>query len=178
MDDKNYQMRLYRGNALTGAAIPDGDANTNGTKGYYKFNFAENVILANIFSGDTKWKVDIYENGKKTGSMTKMGIETTTGCTVDELVGTYVLTDPRRVPDGIELSHDMWATGFQMGILGRAKSSNATFEACYTMWKGTLKNPNAATIKVVATDRFGNKFECSTFSATAEGSDYTYVAKP
>ena len=178
MDDKNHQIRLYRGNAITGAAIPDGDANTNGTKGYYKFNFAENVILANIFSSDTKWKVDIYENGKKTGSMTKMGIETTTGCTVDQLVGTYVLTDPRRVPDGIELSHDMWATGFQMGILGRAKNSNATFEACYTMWKGTLKNPNAASIKVVATDRFGNKFECSTFSATAEGSDYTYVAKP
>ena len=178
MDDRNYQMRLYRGNALTGAAIPEGDANTNGTKGYYKFNFAENVILANIFSSDTKWTVDIYENGKKTGSMTKMDIATTTGCTVEQLVGTYVLEDPRRVPDGIELSHDMWAAGFQLGVLGRSMTANATFEACYTMWKGTLKNPNAATIKVVATDRFGNQFECSTFSATAEGSDYTYVAKP
>ena len=177
MDDRNYQMRLYRGNGITGAAIPEGDENANGTKGFYKFNFAEDVILANIFGCDTKWTVEIYENGTKTGTMTKMGSKTWTGCTYADLIGSYVWDDPCRIPDGKELSHDMWATGFQMGVLGRSEENNATFESCYTMWKGTLKNPKAK-IKVVATDRFGREYECDTFSATAEGSDYTYVAKP
>ena len=175
MDSSDYAMRLYRGNAITGAAIPEGDENTYGTKGYYSFNFASNVLLANIFSSDRDWSVEIYENGVKTGVMTLITDSSIGKTNVDELIGNYTMANPRRAADNVLCSNDFWAHGFQMGVLGRASTSNGSFTNCHTMWWGTLRNPNAASIEVVATDNFGKKHRCSTIT---EGTDYTYVAKP
>ena len=66
-------MRLYRGDAVTGAAMPSAPGTTDnpdGVKGFYKFNFAENVLLANVYNADSKWSVKVYEDGLYSGDMT------------------------------------------------------------------------------------------------------------
>ena len=173
MDDKNKQMRLYRGNAVVGGDIV-GD-NTNGTMGYYAFNFADNVILANVYNADSKWTVTVYENGVKSGDMTWLKSSSQlTGLKKTDLVGTFTEADPRRAKDGFVTAHDFWAHGFQMGILGRGIDTNASFSTCYNMFMYELKDKNAE-VKVVAKDRFGNTYECSHFS---NSNDYKYAAKP
>ena len=173
MDDPNNQMRLYRGNALIGGDIV-GD-NVNGTMGMYAFNFADDVILANVFDSDPKWSVSVYEDGVKTGEMTWLTASSyITGLKATELIGSYTKADPRRAPDGRITSHDFWAHGFQMGVLGRKPDQNASWSPCYNMWTYKLKNKNAK-VEVVARDRFGNEYRCSHFS---DSEDYKYVKNP
>ncbi len=173
MDDPKKQIRLYRGNAVVGGSII-GD-NANGTMGRYAFNFADNVILANVFNADSKWVVSVYENGVKTGEMQWLNSSThISGLKKSDLVGTFTEADPRRAADGKVNSHDFWAHGFQMGVLGRGIDTNASFSTCYNMFMYELKDKNAE-VKVEAKDRFGNTYECSHFS---NSDDYRYAAKP
>lgn len=177
MNDKNYQMRLYRGNAITGAKTDD---NKNGVEGYYAFNFGEDVILANVFNADSKWKIEVYEDGVYSGEMKK--ITRTSATYKSELVGTYSFEDPRRIKSGVEAANDMWVVGFHMGVLDRytkdkakdedaegdeevvtsGKPSNGSWTANTHMYKYKLKNKDAK-VKVVATDRFGNRYESDKF---------------
>ena len=173
MDDPKKQIRLYRGNAVVGGSII-GDGADN-TMGRYAFNFADNVILANVFNADSKWVVSVYENGVKTGEMQWLNSSThISGLKKSDLVGTFTEADPRRAADGKVNSHDFWAHGFQMGVLGRGIDTNASFSTCYNMFMYELKDKNAE-VKVEAKDRFGNTYECSHFS---NSDDYRYAAKP
>ncbi len=162
MNKRDYQMRLYRGNAITGAKIDD---NKNGVEGYYSFNFGENVILANVFNADSKWKISVYEDDEYSGDMKK--ITDTSATYKSELVGSYTFEDPRRIKDKVEAANDMWVVGFHMGVLDKFstkenKPSNGSWSANTHMYKYKLKNKNAK-VKVVATDRFGNRYESDKF---------------
>ena len=177
MNDRKYQMRLYRGNAITGAKTDD---NKNGVEGYYAFNFGEDVILANVFNADSKWKIEVYEDGEYSGEMKK--ISDTSATYKSELVGTYSFEDPRRIKSGVEAANDMWVVGFHMGVLDRytkdkakdedaegdeevvtsGKPSNGSWTANTHMYKYKLKNKDAK-VKVVAIDRFGNRYESDKF---------------
>ena len=169
MNTRDYQIRLYRGNAITGAAIPEGDANKNGTKGYYKFGYNENDILANVFNSDDYWKVEVYEDGKYSGAMTSLS-KYHWDITYDQLIGTGVLSDPKRVPTGSECGRDFWAVGVLCGYLGN-NNGGLYYKHCYQLWKYTLKNKNAK-VEVRATDHKGNVYKCSTIT---EGTDMTYA---
>ena len=168
MTDRNYQIRLYRGNAVTGAETPaDAAANPSGTMGYYKFGYASNVLLANVFNSDKYWTVEVYENGTKTGNMTSL-VDYHAAVPYDDLSGEGTSSSPWYAAG--ECGRDFWAIGLLCGYLGK-NSGGLFYKHCYQLWKYTLKNANA-TIKVVATDRKGNKYECSTIT---DGRDYTYA---
>ena len=174
MNSRDYQMRLYRGNAITGAPIDD---NQNGVEGYYSFNFAENQILANVFNADTSWTIEVYEDGVYSGKM-KL-ISDTSASYSSELTGSYTFNDPRRIKDGVKAANDMWVVGFHMGVLDRystsdKKPSNGSWTANTHMYLYTLKNKDAK-VKVVATDRFGRKYESETF---VDYRDYKLAQKP
>jgi hypothetical protein len=152
MNTKSCQMRLYRGNRAYGTAVTGTD--TYGVKGYYGFNFDENVLLANVWNADAKWTIKVYEDGVYSGNMTKIAYGQPS---LSALVGDRSLANPRRPADGVVSSHDYYVTGLLLGTLGRNPSSAGSYSGCYHLYRYSLKNKNAA-IKVVATDRFGNEY--------------------
>jgi hypothetical protein len=161
MDSRDYQFRLYRGNAITGA---ERDDNLNGKEGYYAFNYDENVILANVFNADSKWTIKVYENGEYSGDMKLLA---TNRPSFNKLIGSYTFDDPRRAGDGIKSSQDMWVAGIHLGILDRYSTtdkepSNGSWTNNTHMYIYTLKDAKA-NVKVVATDRFGRSYESSKF---------------
>ncbi len=165
MNSRDYQMRLYRGNAITGAEISG--TNKNGTKGFYQFGYNEDTLLANIFNSDTAWKVEVYENGVYSGNMTSLA-SYHWEVTYDELIGSFLYTDPKRPPQGVECGRDFWAVGVLCGYLGM-NNGGLYYKHCYQMWKYRLKDKNAE-VEVRATDRRGNTYTCSTVTA---GTDMT-----
>ena len=158
MNTRNDQMRLYRGNAITGAERQSSAKNPNGT-GYYSFNFNDNVILANVFNADDNWTVEVYEDGVKTGNMNRI---TNSSTSFDKLVGNYTMEDPRQIKDGTIAPYDMWIVGIHVGELNRV-GSNGSWVYCYHLYQYTLENPNAKNVEVVAIDPFGNRYSSNKF---------------
>ena len=169
MNTRDHQMRLYRGNAVTGAAISGTNTYTN--KGYYAFNFADDILLANVYNADPSWKIKVYEDGVYSGDMTKLA---DSNVKYSALVGTFTKDDPRRAADGTVTSHDMYVAGLFLGYLGRNPESAGSWSMCYHMYQYKLKNKNAS-IKVVATDCFGNQY---TETKITEGTDISLTKKP
>ena len=163
MNSRSHQMRLYRGNAVTGAAI-SGD-NTYGTKGYYAFNFAEDILLANVYFADSKWTIKVYEDGVYSGNMTL--VPQALRSLLSGMKGDGSFANP--FMSAKATSSDMYYTGLALGILGREEGATGTRQGCYHMYQYKLKNKNSK-IKVVATDRFGNQY---TESKITEGTDYS-----
>lgn len=171
MNTKSHQMRLYRGNATTGGDKSTSSKPESSVTGYYAFNYGEDVLLANIYNADSKWVVKVYEDGVHTGNMEK--IETLTP-SFSSLIGDYTMENPRRSADGELSSHDMYVAGLFLGILGRYSDTkgsmgSGSWSGCHHMYKYTLKNKDAS-IKVEATDRFGNVYTETTIT---EGTDYS-----
>lgn len=163
MNERSHQMRLYRGNAITGAAKPAGDSSA--TKGYYAFNFSEDTLLANIYFADSGWTVKVYEDGVYSGNMTKVPYvrrPTLAGFTGD---GSW---ESPYMPN-IATSNDTYVTGLMLGLLGLSDSTGGARDECYHMYQYKLKNKDAA-IKVEAIDRWGNIY---TETKITEGTDYS-----
>lgn len=57
--DKDFQMRLHRGNASFGGAYGD-----------FAYGLGANVLIANVWNADANWTIEVYENGLKGGNMT------------------------------------------------------------------------------------------------------------
>jgi hypothetical protein len=174
MNTRSHQMRIYRGNAITGGAIEG--TNTYGIKGYYAFNYADDVLLANVYNADSEWKIEVYEDGVYSGDMTQASTSTPSFST---LIGDYSYDNPRRAGESVNTGTDFYATGLHLGILGRWSSSknspsNGAYNTCWHMYQYKLKNKSAK-IKVVAIDRFGNRY---TEEKITEGTDYDLVKKP
>ena len=148
MNDRNYQMRLYRGDIKGGTPTKS-----------FNSQLGHGVLLANVFNCDSSWKIDVYEDGTKTGQMSLMSQKKYSADTL----GDY----PCLVPT--DSSQDWWSIGYHIGVVGRGKNSSYS-NACFHMYKYTLKNPNCTNIQVEATDRFGNKYTCSEITA-----DYDYT---
>ena len=184
MNKREHQMRLYRGDAIVGADKPAGSKLTYG--GYYKFNFGEGVILANVFNADDSWEIFVYEDGAEfpTGKMTKVSTKNTIkfyGNSDKEQeqqdykwAGSFTKEDPRRIKDGVEAAYDMFVTGVHLN-LNNTTSSARGWTLCSHLYKYTLKNPDAKQIKVVAKDRFGNVYEETKFT---DYNDHTTALKP
>ena len=166
MDSRSHQMRLYRGNAITGAAKPEGD--TSATKGYYAFDFSEDTLLANIYFADSKWTIKVYEDGVYSGNMTKVPFVRRP--TIANFSGDGSYEFPYR--PNIATSNDTYVTGLMLGIIGYNDDSNGARDECYHMYQYKLKNKDAD-IKVEAIDRFGNIY---TETKITEGTDYSITA--
>ena len=177
MNSEDYQIRLHRGGDITGAAIPEGDANKNGTKGYYQFPYDSNTILANIFSSDPWWTVEVWLYTKSNGNrIYKIGTMSSLNSynnkpTWEELIGSFTYDDPKRAPADTESGRDYWTTGVVCGHLGNTHSNR--FHECHTMWKYQLSSTYAdSDIMVVAKDRWGNEYTQTEFQV---GTDMGYA---
>ncbi len=139
MNDRNYQIRLYRGDLICG-----------GPKTYFHLQHGNNVIIANVFNADPSWKVKIYEDGVSYDMIAIGEKKYTPGGS--NSIGTgnpvYVPTDS---------GQDWWAIGYHIGVVGRSGTSGSYHTNCFHMYKHTLTNPNAK-IRVEATDRFGRTY--------------------
>ena len=175
VDDRKIQMRLYRGNAVTGDVAPGAAGSTDnqyGVKGYYKFNFDENVLLANVYNADSRWTVKVYEDGEYSGDMTLLP---SIGYSMSALIGNGSYSEPFRFAEGVLTGQDMYAAGLLQGIL-QCYKNGAPLANCwggnYHMYMYELKNKDAA-VKVVAVDRFGNEY---TETNITSGTDYTLTS--
>lgn len=172
MNTRSHQMRLYRGDAITGGQKSGSD--TYGVKGYYKFNFESDILLANVYNADSNWKVEVYEDGVYSGEM----------ILIPNNPRPYHDNQPNTSSVGIDgdgsfeapyystltnISSDMHFTGLYLGILGKKDKSYNTYANCYHMYKYRLKSPHAK-IMVKAIDRFGNVYTETNITA---GTDYS-----
>ena len=163
MNTKDKQMRLHRGNAITGRARKSTD--TYEKTGYFAFTFGEDYLVANIYNADSKWVVKVYEDGVHTGNMEKVAINLPSNA----CIGSYTYEDPRRAADGIELSVDWYTAAFYYNYY----EGRSAWSECYHLYKYQLKNKDAQ-IRVEATDGYGNVF---TETEITEGTDYSLVAR-
>ena len=175
VDSRAQQMRLYRGNAVTGAKAPSAPGttdNASGVKGFYQFNFADNVILANVYNAESGWVVKVYEDGVYSGDMTKLPA---TSLSFSTLIGDGSAENPFRFEASVSSGHDLYTAGLLIGIQSRY-SNGAPAANCWQgnahMYKYELKNKDAQ-IKVVAIDRFGNEYSETKIT---EGTDYTLTS--
>lgn len=82
--DESFQIRLYKAS----------DKFTGGGDTPYQFDYsADNQIVANIWNWDAKWEVYVYEDGVKTGRMSRFS------------------------------GKDAWTSSFHLGILGMNNTS-------------------------------------------------------
>lgn len=89
--DADFQIRLYRAS----------DSFVGGTSSYRFSKTGANQIVANIWNSDPSWTVSVYENGSKTGTMTRY-------------------TD-----------RDAWTVAYHVGSLQGSSSYNKTAEHMY-----------------------------------------------
>ena len=148
MNDRDYQIRLYRGNHRGG-----------GVYEYFAQQHGDGVLLANVFNADDSWSIKVYENGVYSGTMTKIPYKKET-----PTKGTGI--DNPTKPSTAS-SQDWWAAGYLVGVKKRSRSSY--FTSCFHLYKYTLKDKNAS-VRVEATDRFGR-----TYSQTKIMDDYEYT---
>ena len=186
---RSHQMRLYRGNAITGTQRP----NSNKARGYYAFGFDEDVLLANVYMADSKWQIKVYENGEYSGDMVKISVENGILKSANDYSRPKVYVDEATTPssdgagygymigDGsfeypyystIATSSDIYFSGYINGCCGYSDHKVGTNSACHHMYMYKLKDKDA-TIKVEAIDRFGNIY---TETKITEGTDYSTVA--
>uniref|UniRef100_UPI0040559D13 calcineurin-like phosphoesterase C-terminal domain-containing protein n=1 Tax=Alistipes sp. TaxID=1872444 RepID=UPI0040559D13 len=161
MNSRNHQMRLYRGNAISGGE------KSGKTKGFYTFGFGNDVLVANIYFADQEWKIEVYEDGVYSGDMEI--IPYLARPSVSDMAGDGTFDNPYTPQNAT--SADMYYIGYYLGVLGKSDTSTGSKGAVHHLYKYKLKDKNAK-IKVVATDRFGNVY---TETKITDGMDYTYT---
>lgn len=186
--NRSHQMRLYRGNAVTGAKRP----NSNVARGYYSFNFDEDILLANVYMADSKWSISVYEDGEYSGEMERVSTdniltdkayyarpmiyvdETTTpstdGAGYGYMLGDGSLENP--YCSSVPTAGDIYASGYINGARGYGDYKVGTNSPCHHMYMYRLKKRDFSKIKVVAKDRFGNEY---TETKVTTGTDYSLV---
>lgn len=140
MNTRDYQMRIYRGDLTNG-----------GQYALFRWKNSASTILINVFNGDSRWKVAVYEDDVMTGSATMMSNSKKTFSSV---------TSGQTYDIPTSSNQDWWAIGYHIGVVGRGRTSTSYYTNMFHLWKYTLKNPNAK-VKVVATDPYGNEYVCS-----------------
>ena len=141
MNTRDYQMRIYRGNLKTG-----------GSYAYFQWPYNAKKLMINVFNGDSRWTVKVYENGVYSGTASLMSNNRQTWNSVTA-GQTYNVSESS--------SQDWWAIGYHIGVRGRGTSNSTSYyTTMFHMFTYTLKDANAS-VKVVATDGYGNSYECT-----------------
>ena len=186
--NRSHQMRLYKGNAVTGANKASGDT------GFYAFNFDKDVLLANVYMADSEWTIKVYEDGEYSGEMTNISVANGQLANVDHFRRPKIYRDEETTPsadgagygymlgDGTDsnpykssvvTSGDIYFSGLTNGVLGFNDWAFGTNAQCYHMYMYKLKKGSFKNIKVEAIDKFGNVY---TETKITEGTDYSTVA--
>lgn len=156
MNTRDYQMRIYKGNLLTGGK-------------YAKFQLphSENEYLINVFNGDEKWDIKVYENGVYAGKANLIPASKWT---------TNTGSSGKTLNPASTSSQDWWAIGYHIGYCKRGTSGTSYQTANYHMWKWTVKDPSAK-ISVEAVDPYGNIYTCD--QVVTDGQNYPdYIKIP
>ena len=158
MNTRDYQMRIYKGNLKTG-----------GTYAYFQMPHTATDYLINVFNGDEKWKVKVYENGVYAGQATLMNQNKKTFNVDPDAGKTYSVTTSS--------SQDWWATGYHIGVCKRGTGSSTSYYTTnYHMWKWSAKDASAK-ISVKAEDPYGNVYTCD--EVITDGTSYPeYIKAP
>ncbi|MBQ0080109.1 MAG: calcineurin-like phosphoesterase C-terminal domain-containing protein [Alistipes sp.] len=159
MNSRDYQMRLYRGNMLTG-----------GKHEYFRWSLSQNEILANVFFADSSWSVKVYEDGVYSGDMTRMTQKRYNDSQLPKSEPNSK-SNPTLVPE--DSSQDFWTIGYFVGVNGNKRSSYLSPD--YHMYRYTLKNIKSKVV-VIATDPYGNQYKSSTIESAVEDG-YPYYVK-
>jgi len=156
MNTRDYQMRIYKGNLRTG-----------GKYAYFQQSHGENEYLINVFNGDEKWKIKVYENGVYAGQPTWIPTNKYT-------FNTGSSGQTHTIPSSS--SQDWWAIGYHIGVCKRGTSGSSYETNNYHMWKWTAIDPTAK-IKVEAEDPYGNVYTCE--DVVTDGLNYPdYIKSP
>jgi hypothetical protein len=120
-----------------------GDTRFGGPYGYFSYNRGYNVI-ANVWNADAGWTIEAFEDGVPAGALTKLS--------------TLI---------------DAFAAGYHVGVLNRIPGNYGATGSGQNKhaYLHTLKNTQARTIEIRATDPFGRTYsqtEIITDLATAE----------
>lgn len=158
LESESVQMRLHKGNEITGGQFAEYSYTNTWLSG---ITITDNTVFANVWNADDDWTVNLFEDGQDKGPMALVPNGESSG---------KVVKDP-------------WSIGYHIGVVGRGTptSQGGTggtkdnyLVSCKHLYYKEPSNPNAK-IKVVATDRWGNKHEQELFTA---GKDYaTAIAK-
>ena len=156
MNAREYQMRIYKGNLRTG-----------GKYAFFQQSHKDEDYLINVFNGDEKWKVRVYENGVYMGQADL----------IPQHRHTLVSGAEGKVHSIPTLSsQDWWAIGYHIGCCKRGSSGSSYQTANYHMWKWSSKNPSAE-IRVEAEDPYGNIYTCE--DVVTDGMNYPdYIRTP
>ena len=143
----NFQMRIYRGDAVFGGK-------------YEKFplKYGHNALLVNIWNWEKGCRLEVYENGKLTKTITEP------------------IPATKELETTSNGSKDWWAIGYHIGVVGRGLHGNRKDYASmnYHMFKYDIQNPDAK-IKMVFCDNYGRRF---TETHIFETSEYGKYADP
>jgi hypothetical protein len=120
-----------------------GDTSFGGPYGYFSYNRGYNII-ANVWNADAGWTLEAFEDGAPAGALTKL---------------------PTLI--------DAFAAGYHVGVLNRIPGNYGATGSGQNKhaYLHTLKNPQARTIEIRATDSFGRIYsqtEIITNLTTAE----------
>lgn len=116
-----------------------GNGSWGGSHGMYGYGLGADYIIANIWNYDKGWKVQVYEDDVYSGDM--------------------LLAFPAY------FKPDAWSQAYHIGVVGRNPknySQKSTHDFVYKP-----KNPGA-NIKVVAIDKYGNRYEQTEFVTDLE----------
>ena len=144
MNDRDYQIRLYRGDLICG-----------GSRAKFTLNHGNDVIIANVFNADSSWKVELYEDGQYSGEMEFIPEKK------------YVYTGTTVVDT--DSCQDWWAIGYHIGVQG---CNDSYYTNCFHMYKYKLKNPAAKKIEVKATDCFGTTYTATEIISNSPNGAY------
>lgn len=143
--DADFQIRLYRGDEVF----------MQGYEKNYRFYYhGADQIVANVWNADEEWKIEVFEDGVKTGEMTRFD---------------HAGAEKNK-------SWDAWALGYHIGVVGKAELDSKKNPTNYYqrnvrhLYHYTLRSA-AAKVEVRATDRFGRTYTQSTFT-TGESEDF------
>lgn len=139
MNTRDYQMRIYRGDITTG-----------GSYAWFKWPHSTSTYLINVFAGDDRWKIHVYEDGVLKGDAKLMANKKITFSSVSS--GKTYTVDASS-------NQDWWAIGYHIGSAGRGTSSTSYYTNMFHMWKYEATNPGAK-ISVEAVDPYGNTYTC------------------
>lgn len=111
-----------------------GNSSYGGNYGNFSYGKSSNTLIANVWNADPDWKIEVYQNNTKLGDMSLNSA----------------------------LNKDAWSLGYHLGILNRNPDNYTT--ATKHLYTFDLPANLTGGVKVIATDRFGRKYEQNTIT--------------
>ena len=178
-NDRNFQIQLFRGTAITG-----------GSYEYFVSPYNKNTLIAHVWFYHPGWEIEVYLDGKKLGNMTKLtrskgdpwaydsngkSLSTTAYNNLKTTIKEQTSTgNPTQFMSGSTIN--WWAIGYHIGVKACKRSTYLTSaDNIFKFESSALASADWSKIKVVAIDNeYNNRYECSTVIQGCVGVDFDY----